>query len=96
MRYIIVLFEYWDFTKSRKIILVLKVQSYFSSSVIEMSKISKVYWKRKINKIQDSLYVCIPKEYANKMGLAKGDYLNLSASDDGALIILVGDAHDSH
>jgi bifunctional DNA-binding transcriptional regulator/antitoxin component of YhaV-PrlF toxin-antitoxin module len=49
--------------------------------------ISKVYWKRKINRIQDSLYVCIPKEYADSMGLAKGDILNLTIDPQGSLII---------
>ena len=47
----------------------------------------KVYWKRKINKIQDSLYVCIPKEYTDSMHLQKGDSLKIATTEDGTLVM---------
>lgn len=46
-----------------------------------------IYWSRKVNRIQDSLYVCIPKEYVDAMNLGKGDTLKMTVGPDNSLII---------
>jgi antitoxin component of MazEF toxin-antitoxin module len=51
-----------------------------------------VYWRRKVNKIQDSLYLCIPKEYADAVNLRKGDLLRLSVALDGSLRVVPEEA----
>ncbi len=49
--------------------------------------VDMVFWTRKVNRIQDTLYVCIPKEYANTMKLSKGDTMRITVGPDGSLII---------
>lgn len=51
------------------------------------SNANRIYWSRKVNRIQDTLYVCIPKEYVNATGLNKGDTLMLTVGSDNSLIV---------
>lgn len=47
----------------------------------------RVFWKRKIAQIRNSLYVCIPREYSESLGLQKGEVLSLELGEDGTLTI---------
>ena len=49
--------------------------------------VDMVFWTRKVNRIQDTLYVCIPKEYVKAMKLSKGDTLKITVGSDNNLII---------
>lgn len=51
------------------------------------NKVEMIFWTRKVNRIQDTLYISIPKEYASTMKLSKGDTMRITVGPDGSLII---------
>lgn len=51
------------------------------------NKVDMIFWTRKVNRIQDTLYVCIPKEYVSAMKLSKGDTLKITVGTDNSLVI---------
>ena len=45
------------------------------------------YWSRKVIALRDVLYVNVPSEYAEQLGIQKGDKIRMRVGEDGDLLV---------